>query len=112
MSHVYRAHSYSVDVRTMSRMWKRDKNPSVTIIESELIGINLVTRTSETKILKYSFPNAPDYKKSKSSFSVACIGERRNTDRIVMGCVEGKSSLGRPRIRLKKEFKIYLKEIR
>jgi hypothetical protein len=42
---------------------------------------------------------------------VACIGERKNADRLLMGCAEGNISLGKPKVRLKKKFKIYLKEV-
>ena len=65
-------------------MWKRDKTPSLTVIETRIIRYQTrslsvnnegnETKTLETEILKYYFTKASDYRKSKSLFSVACIG--------------------------------------
>ena len=102
-------------------MWKRNKTPSLTVIETRIIqyqpcslSVNHEgngTKSLESETLNYCFTKASDYRKSKSLFSVARVVYRRNTGRFLVGCFKGRRSLGRPKSRLKKKFKIYLKEI-
>jgi len=62
----------------------------------------------------YSSPNIDGVTKSKKMRwvgHVACMGERKGVDRVLVGKPEGKRLLGRPRRRWKDNIKVDLREV-